>query len=138
MDKVNAKKIMLILLLLAGCGPQIRTDYQWIAPQTRAGQMCASNCLYQKQQCEQPCAVEKSRCEAYKNAESQTEYMLQAYDRLNEGKSVTRSPSYTGYSKTCRREGNYCNELCGDNYRLCFTNCGGQIISNTRCVAKCD
>jgi hypothetical protein len=130
--------ILLALMVVAACAPRIRTDYQYVPPQTRQGQMCAQNCLYAKQQCEQTCTMEKSRCESYKNAERQTDYMLHVYDRLSEGRSVTKSPDYTGYSKTCRREGNYCNDMCHDNYKHCFVNCGGQINTNTRCLANCD
>ena len=33
---------------------------------------------------------------------------------------------------------NECDRLCKSDYKLCFTDCGGEIITHTKCVAFCN
>lgn len=126
---------VMAMLMLAACGPVYTTDYQMVPPTSMEGKMCANNCLMAQQNCAQACASSTSQCEQNERLRAENEYLKYARDRRAEGKEVKRKESsfYAGYQ--C--DGDDCTERCESSYRLCHTNCGGQVIPHTYCSAFC-
>ena len=100
-------------LALSACGPTILYNYD--APATTEGKMCAQQCVNTKMYCEQ------SQQTVYQQCTSNYNMQMNNYNN-------------------CRRyEGNYCQApptcyapntwSCEENYRQCFTNCGGKVTA---------
>jgi hypothetical protein len=107
---------LLAPLLLTACGPQYSTTYQIVPPQSQADRACANNCLVLLNQCQSNCQSNVYMCEA-----------------INTAARSARGDVFVGGSCGTRS----CNANCQANYRICHTNCGGQVIQNTVCTANC-
>lgn len=131
------KGIMLVLLLaVAACGPVYTTEYEMIPPNTQEGRFCANNCLMAQNNCSQSCSLESQRCELDDRRHAEREYDEYVRKREKEGKEIKRSVS--SFENSYRCDNDDCEERCGGNYRICHTNCGGQVIPRTYCSAFCE
>ncbi|MCB0353892.1 MAG: hypothetical protein KDD64_10220 [Bdellovibrionales bacterium] len=115
------------LSLLFGCGPQMRTTYHFVPPETPEGRACIYQCENIQLQCDQLDQSEYSRCldraeDDYRRCEDRN-----VYRRQDDQEYCYRSycPSPDG-------------ERCKERHRSCYQSCGGQVSSETVCVANCD
>ena len=137
-----------LLFLLAACGPPqpyFQTTYQMVPPPSENGRMCANNCLMMQQNCRGSCSIQSQQCSinntlAQQNAhhEAEEEYEDYVRDRQAIGKLIKkkREDFYSAPSNDCSTEA--CTSQCANDYNMCYTNCGGQIIPHTNCVANCN
>lgn len=136
-----------LLALLAACGPPqpiYRTDIHLVPPSTEMGRMCVNNCLMAQQNCQQSCQLQEQSCRQTtametRNAQHQAERDYQDYVRMrtSQGKQIkkTRRDFMMEPINSCDMDA--CNEQCVGNFHLCYSNCGGQVIPHTNCVANC-
>jgi hypothetical protein len=129
-------KLLILIGLLSGCGPVYQTDYQMVPPQSETGRQCANNCLLSKQNCEQTCQIQEMSCEERGRLQSRNEYLEYVAVQHAAGQPVTRREHEFQQYYNC--SSNYCVASCGENYRMCHTNCGGQVVPHTYCTAFCD
>ncbi|MCE2926786.1 MAG: hypothetical protein LW823_03970 [Rickettsiales bacterium] len=129
--------VMLGLMVLVACGPVYQTTYEIVPPPTQSGRMCANNCLLAKQNCDQQCQIQRQQCEEIERLRAQSDYLSYLNQQNREGRPIKKDQSdfYRG-SFACQRD--TCEENCGTNYRICHTNCGGQVIPHTACTAFCE
>lgn len=130
------KSIFLVLLLaISGCGPIYKTDYTMVPPRNEAGRQCANNCLLAQQNCRQNCTLTAHQCEQNGQLQAQNNYLQYVNERQRTGKPIKKTPSDFSSYNDC--ESDECQELCANDYRICHTNCGGQVIPRTYCVSGC-
>ncbi len=124
---------MIALLTLAACGPQYRTFYNFENPRSYEGMMCVNQCLQSKVMCGQTCGSQKNQC-------VQNHELYEAANQL--AHSLDKNPKKSGYVRSssyqCNWEKDSCDENCESFYRQCYTNCGGKVHSETRCVSGCE
>ena len=118
---MNKKIYIALVVLLASCGPITSSSYEFIPPQTYEGQMCVNNCLGLKNSCQQMCDIKDASCDFIKY--------------VGEGNSKHELASYMHESRYC--SDNFCDNDCDSDFRLCYANCGGQVIENKSCVMFC-
>ncbi len=112
----------LLMLLMASCGPLYTTEYEIIPPKTEMGSICANNCLLLKTNCE-------SQCYRISYLELQNN-QLQAVNRNGDGYYFNNYNSFNNNN-------GWCVNNCLANYYICHKNCGGEVITHTRCTAFC-
>ncbi len=139
---------ILLLFLLVSCGPpqpQYQTNYQLIPPKSENGRMCLNNCLGMHQNCRQSCSIQTQQCAinmsvAEHNARYQADLDFDSYvqERKAQGKLIKKDHSnfYSAPSGSCEQEA--CQAQCAGDYNMCYSNCGGQVIPHTACVANCN
>lgn len=131
-------------LMLSGCfDPQYETVYDYQPPQDTKGRMCANQCLDSRTYCEntgqQLVLQEKQICLQEEERRAQAEYE----DYLAHTKEQGKEPEsnyydfYQAYSCDYL-DGSSNEQKCENNYNACYQNCGGQVTSQTFCVANCD
>lgn len=136
MTHMRSLILCLTATLLFGCGPQYQTQSTFVPPATETGRMCANNCLLSKQNCQQSCSLQQSNCEMRARLEADNDYLQYVNERQREGKQLKKSRSDFSGSSVCP-EVETCQNQCESNHRLCHSNCGGQVIDKTICVANC-
>ena len=57
------RNLLVVLILLVGCGPQFRTNYQFQPPATQQGQACVFQCENSRLQCQRLDDLEYERCQ---------------------------------------------------------------------------
>lgn len=133
------KKIMILLplmfsvFLLAGCGPVYQTQYSYVPPHSWRGRKCINRCLTARSYCRGECQTNDQACHSNANVAAMPAYLAYVQERNSKGKPTYMNVSdFADYSN--------CSDHCGceSTYRACFSNCGGEVIANTQCVAFCN
>ncbi len=122
----------ILTLLLHGCGPYYNTTYSYSPPTSAEGKRCVNNCLRVLQGCSLQSEAELQNCEDRKRQQANTQYALylaaQAAEK-NHNKSIKTYDEFVGYQvNTCRD----LKTMCMNSYRECYTNCGGQVDSESQ------
>ncbi len=128
--------LALSLFTLISCGPMYVTEYELVPPPTNEGRMCANNCLFARTNCEQQCHLTSNMCEQNEHLRAENEYLRYVREREAEGLEIKRGKD--SFQNDYRCETDDCMEQCAATYRMCHSNCGGQVIPHTRCEAFCD
>jgi hypothetical protein len=103
--------VLSVLAVLAACGPRI--EYQYVAPKTAEGRVCAAQCQNGLQQCRQNQQSQHALCQ------SQRQAARQSYNACVEAGGENCSPPPI-CPVPIRRE-------CTEQFNACFTACGGQV-----------
>lgn len=120
---------ILVAVLLAGCGPLYRTTYDYTPPRDRIGRLCSAQCATTREVCrgnaDNRAQSQYSQCEI----EAQQQY----YECLNSAKdSKQRSICFL---RQCDSHTDY--RYCDDDYRSCYSACGGRVTPQKHCVLNC-
>lgn len=109
---------MLASLLLSGCET---TRYEYAAPNTDSGRQCTALCASVREMCrgneQQRAQFEKQSCER----SADNSYFL----CMNRAKNRDQEKDCLSHRNSCYASEN--TYRCEDEYRQCFTNCGGTI-----------
>jgi len=105
-----------LLLLMAGC---VTTRYEYVAPHTEQGRYCATQCAGIKDSC-QGNEINRAQYE-YNNCQQRSEY--QYHDCLHHARSDEEAARC--FRQACWNNPN--TWRCDENYRQCFTGCGGTV-----------
>ncbi len=127
-----------LLFLLTACGPMYQTDYQMVPPDSQEGRLCANNCLLANQVCEQQCRTTGQQCRQNEDLRAENEYLRERNEALAKGKQPKDDSYYSRINHFACADDDECTESCQAHYRICHTNCGGQAIPHTYCVAFCN
>ncbi len=134
--KINRLLIGASLLLLASCGPIYEIRETFVPPKNETGRKCLNDCLKAKDICSKENLEKKEVCRQEEYLKASGSYNLYIMQQSHKGEKVKKTQDdFANYQKC---EGLYNDSECDKNYNLCFTNCGGKIISNKECVAFCD
>lgn len=123
--------ILLLAMVVTGCGPVYRTSYSYVPPPGMNGRMCIMQCIQAKNMCDQMCEMKHENCKSRRMNEARYYYDDYKQQRLAQGKSVDRSLNSFNYSS--------CNQNCHcvENYNDCYSLCGGQVLVHRQCTAFC-
>jgi len=131
--KMRYISILITLLFITSCGPHYRTFYNYENPGSYEGMMCVNQCLQSKVMCGQTCGSQKNQC--VQNHQIYDAANLIAHSLDTRPKKYKVAPTSSSYQ--CNWEKDSCDENCESFYRQCYTNCGGRVHSETRCVSGC-
>ncbi len=122
----------LSFLALTACSPVYQTNYSYLAPKTWRGKQCANRCLQDRSACRAQCLQTSQSCRNSANLAATPAYLIyveqQRRHHLPLDQTITDFADYSGCTNHCG---------CESSYRECFTNCGGEVMANTQCVAFC-
>ena len=128
--------IILLTLLIQACAspPQYQTFYNYDPPKTSEGRACIFQCENTKMQCEQVDQMRVANCQdrAELNFQRCSDRAQADYDRCK------ASGEKYCFTDTCRKEPCNGSGQCDNQYQRCYSICGGQVTSETRCVANCE
>ena len=117
-----------LTLSSVGCGPMYETRYSFTPPKSANGRTCIFQCDNSRMQCRNFEEMHKSNCEMRGQLEEQR---CENDIRYREG----REPKwYECSTSSCSADYDRCDEI----YRGCYQMCGGEVRSETVCVANCD
>lgn len=152
----------LIIISLSACSsktPIIRTYSDYVQPISQAGQECLAAITSQLQSCNQIATLTQEQCQQIAKIEAQGAYQQALIDNQQKiGELQIQSyqdiPSkYRGISNAALGimsafepqlndyvQDNHCqaNNGCKAQFAQNFIQCGGTILSTTRCFANCD
>jgi hypothetical protein len=128
--------IFLLTIILQACAtnPQYQTFYHYNPPKTTDGRACLFQCETTKMQCEQLDQMRADNCRerAELNFQRCSDRAQADYYRCkNSGEKYCSQKSCA--RGTCNSSGQ-----CDTQYNRCYSICGGQVTSETRCVSNCD
>jgi len=129
--------LLILTVLVVGCGPTYQTSYEFIPPKSTQGMQCLSNCQLIVQQCESNLRQESQNCEL----QAALEHQLCMSSRVMgpDSKLGWRSPKCV---QNCYCPRRYCSststEVCQVRFRECYSQCGGKVIGTTVCVSNCE
>lgn len=118
--------------LLAACGPMYQTTYSFKPPKNFQGRQCVNRCLNARNRCNFRCERLNQDCRQQALNAARPQYRAYRRRQRWSGKPVTMSLNDFADFSACQA-----NCGCQPNYRQCYSNCGGQVIPFTRCVAFC-
>lgn len=125
---IGLSLLCFLVVFGAGCGPMYDTKYTFSPPRSAEGRSCVFQCEQGKLQCEQIENLEASRCRDYAERESR-----RCRDDIRYREN--RDPKwYECSSESCSAD----YERCEHMYRACYQSCGGEIKTETTCVANCN
>ena len=127
---------VLIAVVVQACGPIYETSYQFSPPQTAQGRHCASQCQELQGYCRRDCRAEARDCKEDARRQARWDYERYVRQRRAEKKNVERSLDSFVSDYHCREDD--CSETCEEDFRLCFSNCGGRVTAHTVCTFNCD
>jgi hypothetical protein len=127
--------IPLTLFIQACAGPQYKTFYSYDPPKTSEGRACIFQCENTKVQCEQLAQMRVDNCQdrAELNFQRCADRAQADYDRCK-----ASGEDKICFKKDCGRGACNPSGQCDNQYQRCYSTCGGQVTSETRCVANCD
>lgn len=123
---------VVIGLGLTACSPVYHTNYSYVSPKSWRGRQCVNRCLRDRSQCHSRCRNANQRCHNDAELAAMPAYLEYLRHQRKQNLPATQSVSDFANYASCS---DYCG--CEDTYRQCFTNCGGDVIANTKCVAFC-
>lgn len=134
------KKAFIILIGLltfnvVACSPVYKTDYNYTPPSTHEGAMCVEHCNSMKNLCEQTCKAEESECKYEGKLDAQKEYDRYIRDRQKKGREIKKEKSDFEYA-SCGPAS--CTQECNNNYKSCYSSCGGVVNEFKKCTAFCN
>lgn len=122
--------------LVSACGPTYQTVHDFTAPATAEGKLCASQCQTIQNHCRATCSAQTSACESKMKLDAMQEFERYAQQQRAAGKAVERTASWYEHPFACSSSA--CANSCGDDFRVCYANCGGKVTSKTICTSGCD
>lgn len=134
----NSKLILAIAILLTtlvqGCAPEYKTSHTFIAPKTAEGKSCVFQCENTRMQCDQldQMRVDNCRMRAENNYAYCEQQKQAAYN------NCVASGAQGCYQEWCQKEECPTSDRCENQYQRCYSTCGGQVTSETHCVANCE
>lgn len=105
-----------------------------VPPKSMQARACANNCLGMKNQCESQCLNQQAMCQQMSHMSAHLDYM--AYDQHRGAGAGVGHHFGNDYGYRCNADA--CTGSCTQNYLVCHTNCGGQVIEHITCTAFCD
>ncbi|GAA0594106.1 hypothetical protein [Caenispirillum bisanense] len=125
-----------VAVVLQGCGPVYTTHYDYTAPATPEGKACAAQCQVSQTHCRSSCESAQDACRARARLEAVQEYERYAEARTQAGKKIDRSVSSFDRSYSCSSQ--TCRPGCDDDFRICYSTCGGQVRATVVCTSGCE
>ncbi len=125
-----------LLCTLAACSPIMQSQFEMVPPATMEGRNCANNCLMFKGQCEQNCQQQEQQCARDADNQANIDYLSYVASRAASQQTIDKDRRDFRRYTNC--SASQCRDNCGDNYRLCHMNCGGQVLEHRVCTAFCD
>jgi len=117
--------LLSLIVILSGCGPIYETRYNLTPPPGQMGQICANQCDQIRLQCIQ------NEDQRNQNCETQNRLARLEYEQCRD----------KGYSD-CYDSSIWCDasdhEVCEEQFRMCYRNCGGTVQSYQVCVFGCN
>jgi hypothetical protein len=118
---MKLRKYFWLAAILVGLISCATYRYEYIAPATESGKMCAMQCMNTKNVC-------------YSAAQSQSQVSLnncQQQNQINYQACMSRAHNQDE-AKKCNPRGMYCSTTvnyrqCDESYRQCFITCGGTV-----------
>lgn len=119
------KKLSCILLLatLSGC---LGNTYKFIPPHSAEGKRCVNECIVMKQSCKNNCSSNKHMCSLTKNVTKLTNHSIKK-DSLHRHSAHGHDFDHDFGFNNCNTYS--CTHECEEDYRACYENCGGNVIS---------
>jgi hypothetical protein len=119
--------------LLYGCGPVYETSYSFKAPKDSNGAMCVMQCSNTKQLCRRLCSTDDQNCKEMAHEQARFEYEAYLSKQRISGLPINRDLNSFYDPLQCSRSQCHCEE----DYRACYSMCGGKVITHKKCVAFC-
>lgn len=118
---MKIKSTLIIFLAAASLMGCTTYRYEYIAPKTEAGKVCATQCMTTKQVCYN--ATVQQAQNNMSHCQQQNSYSYQA--------CVNRAQNHDDVKK-CNPNPQYCSAnpnywQCDESYRQCFATCGGTV-----------
>lgn len=129
--------LLIPLLLLAACGPQMRTDYTLTPPASAKGKQCANSCYYVREGCVNTCEYSRHNCPASYGGVGVGVGYVHYRHRSFSGSGIGFGSGFYDDDRSCHFNATACTENCEIQYRQCFTSCGGTVSTTTSCVENC-
>lgn len=133
MYKIKWLSAVFCVLMLIGCGPQFRTDYTYIPPETESGQRCILKCHSERKKCEHRQRTFIQDCEYQQRKIALEKYRNYIEKQRVNGEEIDKNEDYFYDDWACRS-----NYDCDVEYRSCYKMCGGRVLEDTYCVKNCD
>ena len=120
--------------MLSACAPVYKTQYKYIPPSSKMGNMCVSQCVQSKSMCQQMCEMRKETCRMRVQREGRAQYETYKEEQKRGGWSIMKDVSDFTDTQGCD------NTPCGctETFNTCYGACGGQVLERKVCVAFCD
>ena len=128
--------LAVLMLAVAGCGPIYETVYSYQPPRSAQGQQCATQCQQIDQYCKQNCRLKEDSCRG--DASRQASYEYDRYVREQQRRHQEIKKSVSDFNYGYCSSASSCEEGCGNDFRICFTNCGGVVTARQECTMFCD
>ena len=122
--------LVLLAMATVGCAPIYATRYDFTAPETPEGRMCAHHCEISEVQCRQIETLEHQNCEALRHLEALAYDECMAKDRSTKWKRRHCDAPRMCWSPWF--------ESCETAHRQCYQSCGGLVTARQECVYFCD
>lgn len=134
---------LIVLSLLAACGPSYETDVKLTPPPTSTGQDCTTQCMKAQSDCNDACAAGQQQCET--RARLQDDFDSSLYGSTGVGAGFPRPGFGTGiglgYGDSLRSyqlcQPTDCQSRCAEHMYECYAACGGKVNRTTKCVKNC-
>ena len=121
---------LIAAMLLAACGPIYETQYDYIPPHNRGGQVCLEQCNTSKAQCRtiagQQAENERLHCELDANAD---------YEHC-QGSATNHAEADKCTRRSCAAP-TANSGPCDEDFRICYAGCGGTVTSRQVCTFNC-
>lgn len=131
----NKIKPLILLTLLAGCGPQFQTFYDYTPPKSATGKQCITTCRLVLETCKGNVNNSYQACLTRSSNEQRACESNRRYEWNKKSKDYE-------CVYNCYCSGEYCPDPdfseCEEDYRICYQDCGGRVVGSSRCVANCD
>jgi len=126
---------LMTMFVLAGCGPQYQTTYQYQPPTGPSARQCVMQCIGQRDFCRERVQDRYENCRAQRRQEAYFEYRAYLHEMERERRRPTYSLSSFDRSYQCSSN---TSGQCTSSYNECYQACGGRVTARTVCVSNCD
>lgn len=121
-------------IMLIGCQQTYGTVYEFKEPPKISGKQCISKCRKTLNHCLALCHVNDENCDVKAREQAKLSYSRYVEQRHNEGKVVIND--LNSYYNPLQCEQIMCH--CEEDYRACYTLCGGKTVKKRVCVKNCN
>jgi hypothetical protein len=129
--------ILFLGIWVCSCSPVYETQYRFQQPESAAGRQCAGRCLDNGALCQQNCRLDFENCRRQERALAVTRYDEYVYAQNQVGKDIEKSVADFEFLYRCDRS-TACDDSCDSDHRICHSNCGGSVNTESVCTRFCD
>jgi hypothetical protein len=135
--RFSALLFLVLVFALAGCEPAANVTNFVPPPPSRGADMCLNACRQGEDYCLEGCDLAQRSCTQKIQEQAMQDYDKYTREQFAEGGDIDLYPHDFERLAPCNKARTQCASDCENDYKACYSGCGGKVFTTTTCQVLC-